>query len=72
MEQKFIQYTARHNTQPGDTILMIRPLSNIAGVSPSLRNPDGCTVYESEGEMEAVESIEYFQNLLKPLGWEQK
>lgn len=72
MEKQFIQFRSRSakDTTKVDTIIL--RTSVIECIVPSNQYEGGCAIHCGDGLFESPDSLEYFQNLLKPLGWEQK
>lgn len=72
MEQQFIQFRSGNVNDSTIVDIIILRVAEIESIVPSKMYKGGCAVFRRDGMFESPDSLEYFQNLLKPLGWEQK
>lgn len=72
MQKQFIQFKAHSVKNVEEIDIAIIDVEGIEALTKDPDNPGGTRVHTNEGMYLAAEPIEYFQNLLKPLGWEQK
>lgn len=72
MEKQFIQFNARSASNPDEFAITIIDVGTIEALTNDRDHPGCMNVHVGNGTYSTTESLEYFQNLLKPLGWEQK